>query len=117
MLHHRHHALASQFRGDSSNVGLSLLQVLQPHVNRPLPNHCLDLNVQTGQQGSNHVPKILTGERNRDVALQLLTMRGKQLLLNLLRLRAVEISEAGHGEVVEVTDFEPSYATLPSAPA
>jgi len=50
------------------------------------------------------------------MALQLLTMRGKQLLLDLLRLRAVEISEVGHGEVVEVTDFEPSYATLPSAP-
>ena len=48
------------------------------------------------------------------MAGELLPVCGEQLLLNLLRLCAVEITEVGHERDVEVTDFEPSYASAPT---
>ena len=108
MLHHRHHPLPCEFRGDAADVGLAFLQVLQPHVNGPFPDHVLNFQIQAGQQGSYHFPKILSGERNRHVARQLLPVCGEQLLFDLLGLSAVEIPNRGHDVDVKVTGFESS---------
>ena len=43
VLHHRHHSFSGEFRGDAANVRLSLLQVLQAHVNRAFSHHGLNL--------------------------------------------------------------------------
>ena len=42
------------------------------------------------------------------MALELLPVRGEQLLFNLLRLCAIEIPNRGHDEDVKVTGFEAS---------
>ena len=110
MLHHGYHAFPCKFRGNSADVGLPFLQVLQAHVNGTLANHVLDFQIQAGKQGSHHFPKILAGEWNRYVARQLLPVRGEQLLFDLLGLSAVEIPNRGHEVDVEVTGFESSSA-------
>jgi len=108
MLHHRYHPFPSEFGGDTADVRLAFLQVLQSHVNGPFPDHVLNFQVQTGQQGSYHFPKVLSWERNRHVARQLLPVCGEQLLFDLLGLSAVEIPNRGHELDVKVTGFESS---------
>ena len=110
MLHHGDHPFASQFRSDAANVGLAFLEVLKSHVDRPFPHHVLNFQIKTRQQRPNHHPEILSRKGNGNVTLQLLSVRGEQLFLDLLGLTAVEIPNRGHDEDVEVTGFESSSA-------